>query len=105
MASACLSLKTGGAKCAEATLAVVAIGWAANTAGLNLDRAGVEDDTRDFVRVDDYQRTSAPHVFAAGDVTGRMMLVPQAIQEGLRRCDQCGTRRDDDGDRRRSAYW
>ena len=27
--------------------------------------------------------TSAPHVFAAGDVTGRMMLVPQAIQQGF----------------------
>ena len=67
----------------EATLAVLAIGWAANTAGLNLDRVGVEVDTRDFVRVDEYQRTSAPHVFAAGDVTGRMMLVPQAIQEGF----------------------
>lgn len=67
----------------EATLAVLAIGWAANTTGLNLDHVGVEVDTRDFVRVDDYQRTSAPHVFAAGDVTGRMMLVPQAIQEGF----------------------
>ena len=68
---------------AEATLAVLAIGWAANTAGLNLDHVGVEVDTRDFVKVDEYQRTSAPHVFAAGDVTGRMMLVPQAIQEGF----------------------
>ena len=67
----------------EATLAVLAIGWAANTADLNLDHVGVEVDTRDFVRVDEYQRTSAPHVFAAGDVTGTMMLVPQAIQEGF----------------------
>jgi pyruvate/2-oxoglutarate dehydrogenase complex dihydrolipoamide dehydrogenase (E3) component len=45
--------------------------------------AGVETDKRDFVRVDEFQRTTAPHVFAAGDVTGRMMLVPQAIQEGF----------------------
>jgi pyruvate/2-oxoglutarate dehydrogenase complex dihydrolipoamide dehydrogenase (E3) component len=68
---------------AEAALAVTAIGWAANTTGLTLDRAGVETDKRDFVRVDEYLRTSAPHVFAAGDVTGRLMLVPQAIQEGF----------------------
>jgi dihydrolipoamide dehydrogenase len=68
---------------AEATLAVVAIGWAANTAALNLDRAGVETDAREFVRVDEFLRTSAPHIFAAGDVTGRMMLVPQAIQQGF----------------------
>ena len=36
-----------------------------------------------FVRVDAYLRTSAPHVFAAGDVTGRLMLVPQAMQDGF----------------------
>ena len=68
---------------AEAALAVAAIGWAANTAGLNLARAGVETGARHFVQVDEFQRTSAPHVFAAGDITGRMMLVPQAIQEGF----------------------
>ena len=28
-------------------------------------------------------RTSAPHIFAAGDVTGRLMLVPQALQDGF----------------------
>ena len=75
--------KDGRRESAEATLAVVAIGWAANTAALNLDRAGVETDAREFVRVDEFLRTSAPHVFAAGDVTGRMMLVPQAIQQGF----------------------
>ena len=35
------------------------------------------------MKVDDYLRTSAPHIFAAGDVTGRLMLVPPAIQEGF----------------------
>jgi len=75
--------KDGQQEKAEASLAVIAIGWAANTAGLNLARAGVETNKRDFVRVDEFLRTSAPHVFAAGDITGRMMLVPQAIQEGF----------------------
>src|SRR5262249_23200010 len=27
--------------------------------------------------------TSAPHIFAAGDVTGGLLLVPQALQEGF----------------------
>jgi dihydrolipoamide dehydrogenase len=75
--------KDGRREDVEAVLAVTAIGWAANTAALNLDRAGVETDKRDFVRVDEFLRTSTPHVFAAGDVTGRMMLVPQAIQQGF----------------------
>ena len=68
---------------AEAALAVVAVGWVADTAGLSLAKAGVETDHRGFVKVDEYLRTSTPHVFAAGDVTGHLMLVPQAIQEGF----------------------
>ena len=76
-------IKDGVIDCAEAALAVVAVGWVANTAKLELDRAGIETDARGFVRVDSYLRTSAPHIFAAGDVTGGLMLVPQAIQEGF----------------------
>jgi dihydrolipoamide dehydrogenase len=70
-------------KNAEAAIAVVAVGWIANTAALNLPTAGVEINHRGFVQVDSYLRTSAPHVFAAGDVTGRLMLVPPAIQDGF----------------------
>ena len=75
--------KDGVRDSAEAALAVVAVGWVADTAGLNLATAGVETDHRGFVRVDAYLRTSAPHIFAAGDVTGRLMLVPQAMQDGF----------------------
>jgi len=75
--------KDGAWDSAEAALAVVAVGWLANSAGLSLATAGVETDHRGFVRVDAYLRTSAPHIFAAGDITGRLMLVPQAIQDGF----------------------
>jgi dihydrolipoamide dehydrogenase len=75
--------KDGARGSAEAALAVVAVGWVANTAALGLATASVETDQRGFVRVDDYLRTSAPHVFAAGDVTGRLMLVPEAIRQGF----------------------
>jgi pyruvate/2-oxoglutarate dehydrogenase complex dihydrolipoamide dehydrogenase (E3) component len=68
---------------AEAAVVVAAVGWAADTATLNLWKAGIEIDQRGFVRVDNYLRTSAPHIFAAGDVTGRMMLVPQATHDGF----------------------
>lgn len=49
--------------------------------GLGLEAAGVEVE-RGYVRVDDALRTSAPHIFAAGDITGRMMLVQSATFEG-----------------------
>ncbi len=68
---------------AEASLAVVAVGWQANTVELNLAVAGAELDPRGFVAVDPYLQTTAPHIFAAGDVTGRLLLVPPAIQDGF----------------------
>jgi pyruvate/2-oxoglutarate dehydrogenase complex dihydrolipoamide dehydrogenase (E3) component len=70
-----------GAQGVTAQVAVVAIGWRANTTELNLAAAGVETDDRGFVRADPEQRTSAPHIFAAGDITGRAMLVHEAVQE------------------------
>jgi pyruvate/2-oxoglutarate dehydrogenase complex dihydrolipoamide dehydrogenase (E3) component len=75
--------KNGDQNSAEATLAVVAVGWVADTAGLSLATAGVGTDHRGFVKVDGYLRTTAPHIFAAGDITGRQMLVPQAIHDGF----------------------
>jgi len=75
--------KDGHRDSAEAALVVVAVGWAADTAGLNLAAAGVELNQRKFVKVDEYLRTSAPHIFAAGDVTGRLMLVSQALPDGF----------------------
>jgi dihydrolipoamide dehydrogenase len=67
---------------AEAELVVVAIGWVADTVGLNLSAAGIQTDVRGYVAVDACLRTSTSHIYAAGDITGRWMLVPQAIQDG-----------------------
>ena len=75
--------KDGKRESAEAALALIAAGWVADTAGLDLAAAGVAPDHRGFVKVDEYLRTSADHIFAAGDVIGRLMLVPPAIQEGF----------------------
>ena len=65
----------------EATITVVAAGWVANTAALNLPAAGVQTDPRGFIQVDAQLRTSAPHIFAAGDVTGHVMVVHEAARE------------------------
>lgn len=70
-------------KSAEASLAVSAIGWVANTEGLDLVKAGVETNSRGFIKVDQFLRTSTENIFAAGDVTGRLLLVPQAIHDGF----------------------
>jgi pyruvate/2-oxoglutarate dehydrogenase complex dihydrolipoamide dehydrogenase (E3) component len=60
---------------------VLAVGWPGAVEGLGLDAAGVTT-ARGYVTVDDTLRTSAPHIYAAGDITGRMMLVQSAAGEG-----------------------
>jgi pyruvate/2-oxoglutarate dehydrogenase complex dihydrolipoamide dehydrogenase (E3) component len=61
--------------------AFFAVGWPANLSQLNLEAAGVEARPG-AITVDDYLRTNVPHIFAAGDVTGHIMLVQTARTEG-----------------------
>lgn len=67
----------------DAELAVCAIGWIADTNGLRLSVPGVRATQRGFIEVDETLRTSAENVYAAGDVLGRSMLVPQAVRDGF----------------------
>lgn len=60
---------------------LVAVGRRPNTDDLGLDRAGVRLDERGFVVVDEQRRTSAPHIFAIGDVTPGPMLAHKASRE------------------------
>jgi dihydrolipoamide dehydrogenase len=76
-------VKDGRRESVEAELAVVAVGWTAGTEDLELGAAGVATTSRGFVAVDAHLRTSASHIFAAGDVTGRLMLAPQALHDGF----------------------
>ncbi len=65
-----------------------AIGREPNTAGLDLDKAGVTMDGRGFVAVDKFQQTNIEHIAALGDVTGRQALTPVAIAAGRRLADR-----------------
>ena len=58
-----------------------AVGWPANVDHLALDAAGVHTGPG-MIPVDDYLRTNVQHIFAAGDVNGRSMLVQTARVEG-----------------------
>lgn len=50
--------------------------------GLGLEPFGVTHDAGGFVTVDAVGRTSCPWIYAAGDVTGRMMLASVAAMQG-----------------------
>jgi glutathione reductase (NADPH) len=58
-----------------------ALGRPPNIKGLGLDAAGVALD-KGAIAVDEYSRTSVPHIYAVGDVTNRINLTPVAIREG-----------------------
>jgi dihydrolipoamide dehydrogenase len=60
---------------------LVAVGSVPNSAGLGLEDAGIEVRDGNVV-VDEFQRTSVPHVYAAGDVTGQLLLSSVAAMQG-----------------------
>jgi dihydrolipoamide dehydrogenase len=59
---------------------IMAAGWPGAIQGLNLEAAGVFSDGN-FISVDVQLRTNVPHILAAGDITGDMMLVQSASYE------------------------
>ncbi|KGM53953.1 dihydrolipoamide dehydrogenase [Lysobacter arseniciresistens ZS79] len=61
---------------------LVAVGRAPNGGKLDAQKAGVEVTERGFIPVDRQMRTSAPHIFAIGDLVGQPMLAHKATHEG-----------------------
>eukprot|EP01120_Amphizonella_sp_Union-15-10_P015184 TRINITY_DN7743_c0_g1_i1.p1 TRINITY_DN7743_c0_g1~~TRINITY_DN7743_c0_g1_i1.p1 ORF type:complete len:458 (-),score=98.98 TRINITY_DN7743_c0_g1_i1:55-1428(-) len=65
-----------------------AVGRNPMTEKLNLEAVGVKLDDQGHVITDKYQVTSQDHVFAVGDVTGRVNLTPVAIAAGRHLADR-----------------
>ena len=78
-----LSLEqNGAAQSLETAMALVAVGVQPNTENLGLETIGVAVD-RPGIRVDDYLSTTAPGVYAIGDVTGKMPLAHVASAQAV----------------------
>ena len=73
--------KDGRVEAAEAAEVLLALGRRAAVDGLQLSAAGVEL-AKGNVRVSATMQTSAPHIYAAGDVCGEADVVHVAIQQG-----------------------
>ena len=67
----------------EADQVLYATGRRPATAGLGLEEAGVALREDGAIEVDRYSRTSAPGIYAIGDVTDRLNLTPVAIHEAM----------------------
>jgi pyruvate/2-oxoglutarate dehydrogenase complex dihydrolipoamide dehydrogenase (E3) component len=70
----------GETRTRDAEAVLLAVGWLGNLDELGLDAAGIRTEGG-YITVDDRLRSSAPNVWAAGDVSGHMMLVQTAEAE------------------------
>jgi pyruvate/2-oxoglutarate dehydrogenase complex dihydrolipoamide dehydrogenase (E3) component len=68
----------------DADQVLVATGRRPVTEGLRLERAGVELTEKGFIATDARLRTSRRHVYAVGDVTGKMPFTHAAFEMGRR---------------------
>jgi glutathione reductase (NADPH) len=66
----------------SADLVMYATGRRPNTHGIGLEEAGVQLNKANAIAVDEWSRTTVPHIYAVGDVTDRLNLTPVAIAEG-----------------------
>jgi glutathione reductase (NADPH) len=80
--SAHLSVHMSSGNHIPADCVMFATGRTPNVAKLGLQQAGVEIAKNGGIAVNEYSRTSAPNVYAVGDVTNRVNLTPVAIREG-----------------------
>jgi glutathione reductase (NADPH) len=76
----CAHLSGGNAVTADQVM--FALGRPPNVYGFGLEAAGVKLADTGGIAVDEYSRTSVPHIYAVGDVTNRVNLTPVAIREG-----------------------
>ena len=67
----------------EADAVMLAIGRAPNAKGMNLEKIGVVLGKKSEIKVDQFSRSSVPHIWAIGDVTDRLPLTPVAIHEAM----------------------
>jgi len=63
-------------------MVIWAVGRKPKTQPLNLSATDIRLSSTGCIEVDDYQNTSVEHVYAIGDVTGKVPLTPVAIAAG-----------------------
>jgi pyruvate/2-oxoglutarate dehydrogenase complex dihydrolipoamide dehydrogenase (E3) component len=66
----------------EGSHALMTVGSVPNTAGLGLERVGIELGPGGYIPVDRVSRTPAPGIYAAGDCTGLLPLASVAAMQG-----------------------
>ena len=76
-----VEVRCNDGRTAMATHALLAVGAIPNSEGLGLDAAGVESEDG-YVVIDHNCRSSVPHIYAAGDLSGKALLSSVAAMQG-----------------------
>ena len=71
----------GGERAVAASDILVAVGRIPNTAGIGLDKAGIELDNRGYVRVNDRLQATAPDVWAIGECAGSPQFTHVSVDD------------------------
>ena len=74
---------TYGEESAEVDYLCIAGGRAPDTGPLNISAAGIETEENGRVKIDEYQRTTNPKVYAIGDLVRGPALAHKAMEEGV----------------------
>ena len=77
-----VAVRCDDGRVAHGSHALLAIGAVPNSEGLGLERAGVEVDDRGYVPVNQHCQSNVPHVYAAGDLSGKLPLSSVASMQG-----------------------
>ena len=67
----------------DADIVLVAVGRKPNTQKLNLEKIGIEIDSKKRIKVDNKYQTNIKNIFAIGDVISGPMLAHKAEDEGI----------------------
>ena len=89
-----LEVQAGGAaQRIEVAVVLMAAGRAVNTENIGLKEAGVQLTEGRFIKVDQNLQTTAPGVYAIGDVAGPPMLAHKGSREGVRVAERLAGRK------------
>lgn len=82
-----LTVTTKDGATVECDAVLYATGRKGKLDGVNVEAAGVETMSGNFIPVDEYSKTNVDNIYAVGDVTDRIALTPVALMEGHRLAD------------------
>ena len=77
-----VAVRCSDGRVARGSHALMAIGSIPNSDGLGLEAAGVELDDGGYVPVNHHCVTNVPHIYAAGDLSGKLPLSSVASMQG-----------------------